>query len=209
MDSSTSSTPVSSVILEDDETLKSSGQIAPAKRWCFTIFKFEDDWRSQISSKFQGIADFCVGLEKCPKTRNTHLQGYVEFFKKCRPLTALRAEFPGIHIEKAKKPRIANIRYCVKDGDFINTFDGADLLEFNIKNIKCVWSSMDHPYKGTKLTFETLIWRACFGECRKLHLPPSVTAFKNTVEIAYHDCVASDYPPYFDKAMINTIKDTL
>jgi hypothetical protein len=197
MTSSTSSTPVSSVILEDDETTKSQGQIPPAKRWCFTIFQFEDDWRNQVSSVFQPLSQFCIGLEKCPKTHNMHLQGYAEFHKKCRPLTALRKVFPGIHLEKAQKPRMANIRYCSKEGDFINTFESGDLLDFNLQNIKNVFSSLDNPQKDNHIGFETLIWRACFGESRRLKPPSSISQFKNIVEIAFHDCTMSEFPPYF------------
>lgn len=90
------------------------------KAWCFTIFG------ENGSSLREGVMEVLVimkgrgiiGIEKCPTTGKTHLQGYVEFEEKKRPLeTKALAYFKG-HWEKAKGDRAENLKYCSKEKDY-------------------------------------------------------------------------------------------
>ncbi|AXH73611.1 MAG: putative viral replication protein [Cressdnaviricota sp.] len=89
-------------------------QISPAKRWCFTLNNFTDE---EISSIVPILKDKCslgiIGKEVGEKG-TPHLQGYVEFNKKMRPLSL---GFKRIHWEKCKGNRQQNKEYCEKDGE--------------------------------------------------------------------------------------------
>ena len=90
-------------------------QISPALRWCFTLNHYTDE---EISSIVPILEEKCrvaccgyeVGDEGTP-----HVQGYVEFKTKCRPVGAVG--LPRIHWEKAKGNKEQNVRYCSKAGD--------------------------------------------------------------------------------------------
>jgi len=61
------------------------------------------------------MAYYVIGFEK---TTVSHIQAYIEtdknfkYLKKC---------VPKAHIEKARKPKAANVAYCKKGGNFIET----------------------------------------------------------------------------------------
>lgn len=59
-----------------------------------------------------------VGQEKCPTTKKTHYQGYIELTSKQR-LSALMKVAPKTHFEARKGSQEQAIQYCQKDGDFI------------------------------------------------------------------------------------------
>ncbi len=54
--------------------------------------------------------------ELAPTTGTPHLQGYMSFINKIRPSTISKYFNEKIHIEIAKKCKLANFRYCTKDG---------------------------------------------------------------------------------------------
>lgn len=86
-----------------------------AKYWCFTYFyptTFDfENFGSNVLSK---LGKYIYGLETCPTTGRAHLQGFIEFKKKCRPLESIKIK--EIHWEKCKADREANTKYCSKDG---------------------------------------------------------------------------------------------
>ena len=89
-------------------------QISPAIRWCFTL----NNWTKEEFSSIVSILDekgrlFIIGDEK-GESGTPHLQGYVEFKTKCRPLNLF--ECNRIHWEKALKSKATNIEYCSKEG---------------------------------------------------------------------------------------------
>jgi len=88
-------------------------QIAPSKKWCFTI----NNWTEQtISSIVPIIKEKCrlalfakeVGEEGTP-----HLQGYLELLVKARPLNLF--PFKNIHWENAKGTLAQQFIYCAKE----------------------------------------------------------------------------------------------
>ena len=77
--------------------------------WCFTSFDKLDF----------NIGDYCiVGEEICPNTGRLHYQGYV-YFKNARSFTSVKKLLGSSHIELARGNVNDNVKYCSKDGKFI------------------------------------------------------------------------------------------
>lgn len=94
---------------------KSSKRTNPAKRWCFTLNNYTEEEVGAIGSRFkefQWIMGYEVGESGTP-----HLQGYVEFPTKIRPLSLGLSK--RIHWEVARCDRSVNIRYCSKAGNVV------------------------------------------------------------------------------------------
>ena len=68
-------------------------------------------------------AEWIGGEEICPTTGNRHIQGYVEFPLKVRP-AGYKGMPNGIHWEKCKGDRQANVAYCSKEGKTQGTLRG-------------------------------------------------------------------------------------
>jgi hypothetical protein len=90
-------------------------QISPAKRWCFTLNNYDDTDISAIDSIVSSMCSLGIVSREVGESGTPHLQGYVEFKTKCRPVS--HGLNPGIHWEKCKGNRQSNIDYCSKDGD--------------------------------------------------------------------------------------------
>jgi hypothetical protein len=86
-------------------------QISPAKMWCFT-------WNNYDSSKVPEFRDLLhkegkyIFQAEVGESGTAHLQGYIEFNEKCRPLS--RIKIKEIHWEKAKGTKRENQKYCSK-----------------------------------------------------------------------------------------------
>lgn len=88
-----------------------------AKRWCFTWNNYPVNWFETIEKSFDG-SNWIVGKE-VGANGTPHLQGYIELKKRAR-----WTEFnlpKSIHWERARGTKVANINYCVKDGDVYGT----------------------------------------------------------------------------------------
>lgn len=85
-----------------------------AKRFTFTEFKM---LAPEMEILLKDLGNYIIGEEICPKSGKPHLQGYIEFHKKTRPLELFRDN--KTHWEVAKGNRDANIKYCSKDGKYI------------------------------------------------------------------------------------------
>ncbi len=109
-DSSNSS--VGGVILEPPN----GKQISPAIRWTFTLNNWTEEELEYISSIVPAYCRYCiVGAEIGGESGVPHLQGYLEFKTKKRPLSVFSTK--RIHWEKAKGNRKANEIYCSKEGN--------------------------------------------------------------------------------------------
>ena len=88
-------------------------QIPPAIRWCFTLNNYTE---ADISSIVPNINEHCrcaiVGKE-VGESGTPHLQGYIEFKLKKRPISIFGLK--SIHWEKAKGSKDDNYNYCSKD----------------------------------------------------------------------------------------------
>ena len=95
-----------------------SKQISPSKKWCFTLNNYNENDISSIKSIVPKTNLIIVGKE-IGEQGTPHLQGYIEFTNKLRPLSLKLNN--GIHWEKAKGTKQQNLDYCSKENDLIIT----------------------------------------------------------------------------------------
>ncbi len=93
-------------------------QISPSKRWCFTLNNYTDEDISSIEHLKDRCDIMCVGKE-VGEQGTAHLQGYIEFKTKIRPLSLKLNK--GIHWEKSIGNKKQNIDYCSKEEQVIIT----------------------------------------------------------------------------------------
>lgn len=93
-------------------------RVSASKRWCFTWFADEINL-DQMAPCFEGWL-FVIGLEICPTTGKKHVQGYIEFDKKIRPLEnkVIKEILPNAHWEKAIGSKEENYNYCTKEKNY-------------------------------------------------------------------------------------------
>lgn len=107
-------------------------QISPAKRWCFTLNNYKDDDIEHFKFYSSRYLKCIIGKEVA-ETGTPHLQGYIYFKKKIRPLSLFKQL--GAHWQKAKGSCKENFVYCTKEGDvcFNTGFDDPlDVIPHNI-----------------------------------------------------------------------------
>jgi len=90
-------------------------QSSPAIRWCFTLNNYSEDEFSSICSKLHETCKVaCVGKE-IGESGTPHLQGYLEFSNKSRPISVFKNICNKIHFEKSKGSKEDNLKYCSKE----------------------------------------------------------------------------------------------
>lgn len=92
-------------------------QESDCKRWCFTLNNYTENDLKNIVDALNSDDKYIIGKEVGEKG-TPHLQGYINFSKKCR-LTALKKFNNKIHWEKCKGTEDENIEYCSKDGNYL------------------------------------------------------------------------------------------
>lgn len=97
----------------EGNTKTSPLRMSASKRWCFTAYN------TNVKKMIEMIGSdgfYVFGEEICPTTGKQHLQGYIEFNEKKRPLECIKSK--DIHWEKSKGTPKDNIKYCTKDGKY-------------------------------------------------------------------------------------------
>ena len=95
-------------------------QVSPALSWIFTWNNYPDDWKEILVPKFQSYANikgYVAGKEVAPTTGTPHIQGYVEFKEKARPMGLLPKQ---VNWRCARGNTNQNFNYCTKDGDYVS-----------------------------------------------------------------------------------------
>lgn len=88
-------------------------RISASNYWVFTYSNYPPDWMALMAHGLEGCK-WIAEYELCPTTGTPHIQGYIEFPCKVRPIGY--KGFPDtIHWEKRKGTRDDNITYCSKD----------------------------------------------------------------------------------------------
>lgn len=90
-----------------------------AKNYSFTWNNYQETqgWSTTIETFAKNHCEFvCYAEEKAPTTGTPHLQGYIALKGKKRLSTLKNMLDKKICFEKAKKCRLANYRYCSKEG---------------------------------------------------------------------------------------------
>lgn len=96
---------------------KTSNRVNPARGWCFTLNNYTEEQRKKIIQIcLDRGARYVVGKEVAPSTGTPHLQGYVCFLEKVRPMGIFNIK--EIHWEVAHGTMEENLQYCTKEGDY-------------------------------------------------------------------------------------------
>lgn len=153
-DSSNSSTK-----FQGEGNTKSSpcNQISPSKRWCFVINNYDNNIKSLIVPKFQEFCDKVIVGEEVGESGTPHLQGYLEFKTKRRPMSVFNTD--RIHWDKCKGNRESNYNYCTKDSKifFVKGFPkpivkvSYDMLYKDQKDIVDLFREDEDPLFGRKV----------------------------------------------------------
>ena len=105
-------------------------QVIQSKEWCFTLNNYTIEQREQIISCLEPDDLYIIGKEIGDGTRHIplgtpHLQGYIKFVKKKRPMGVFKKHklLKRIHWERCKGTERQNIVYCAKDGDYVKHDD--------------------------------------------------------------------------------------
>lgn len=106
---------------DDDESASKRGN--GAKKWTFTWNNYPENWVDLLAPAFKGCA--WLGGYEVAASGTKHIQGYVEFPVKVRPI-GYKGIPKDIHWgddegKPARGSREKNIGYCSKDGDIVGT----------------------------------------------------------------------------------------
>lgn len=89
-------------------------QVSASIRWCFTLNNYTEDEYSAIVSIIRGNKlRYGIMGKEVGDSGTPHLQGYVEFKTRNRPMSVF--DNKRIHWEKAKGDKESNIDYCSKE----------------------------------------------------------------------------------------------
>jgi len=95
-------------------------QVNKSRGWCFTDYDDVTLSKDEYILRFADYTYLVVGREVCPTTSKIHWQGCIEY-PNARHFTRLHRDYPNIHWEKRKGSINANVEYCTKDGDYIES----------------------------------------------------------------------------------------
>ena len=110
---------------------------SPAKKWCFTVNNYTDDHVDLLkNSDCSIVPKIMFQSEVGAEGETPHLQGWLEFATKKRPLSVFKCT--QIHWEKMKGSIKDNIDYCGKTDTFVND------VRFS--------RGADFPYHGPQIT---------------------------------------------------------
>lgn len=88
--------------------------VNPAIKWCFTFNNYTE-LEYQTMKKYCSVLCRCAVIGKEVGEGGTpHLQGYIEFKTKARPLSKFKFT-KSIHWEKAHGSKMDNFKYCTKE----------------------------------------------------------------------------------------------
>ena len=113
-------------------------QIAPAKDWCFTLNNYTSENISSIKTNDK-IKRY-IFQEEVGESGTPHLQGYIEFKDKVRPLSIFSSD--RFHWEKRKGTKSEAINYCCK----IDTRAGEVFSNF-YEEVRTISPNQFYPYQ--------------------------------------------------------------
>lgn len=87
-------------------------RISPSKKWCFTLNNPLDEEVWYVCAQIKQYCKIGFYSEEVGESGTPHLQGYIEFKTRRRPIAIFGNRF---HWEKAKGTLEDNIEYCHKD----------------------------------------------------------------------------------------------
>jgi len=136
---------------------KKKTQISPAKRWCFTLNNYKDEDISSIVPIIKDLCDIYIIGKEIGESGTPHLQGFINFKKKSRPIGIFNNQ--KIHWEKSKGTNEENERYCEKDGDV--------LIKYGFK--KKPTTINRNTFYDWQENITKIIEKPCAWDCRKIY----------------------------------------
>jgi len=109
----TISSPKECIAVEKDGKGGKTPRITASKPWCFTWNNYPEDWMDLLAPSFEGAE--WIGVPEVGESGTPHIQGYVEFPIKVRPI-GYKGAPKQISWRKARGSRQQNVTYCTKDG---------------------------------------------------------------------------------------------
>lgn len=104
-------------IVEGNTKTSTIKRVIPCIKWCFTLNNYTDKEYDYLKTELETLETKYIIGKEVGENGTPHLQGYVNFIKKVRPLEKIKNK--RIHWEKCKGSEEANIKYCSKDGNYI------------------------------------------------------------------------------------------
>lgn len=104
------------------------------------------DWSNSITI-LESVRYLLYGKEVAPTTGNIHRQGLI-IFNNAKTPAAARKLYPGVYIKPCRKNILANARYCIKDGDYV---------EEGIRP-----PSLNKIFREDNQNNKEVIWRLCY-----------------------------------------------
>jgi len=145
---------ISSNSSNENERSGNNIQISPAVKWLFTHNNYTLESLKDIKEKLSSnsskyyIFGFEVGESGTP-----HLQGYVEFSKKIRPMSFFAY---SCHWTKAKGSRLQNFNYCSKGGHYI--INGVEVKPIKIIDKLYPWQEKIYKIISKEPDDRTIYW---------------------------------------------------
>jgi len=137
---------------EEIQRLGKSKQVSPARKWCFTYFNYDENGEL---NKFLTLLDpkdlYGYGYEEAPTTKKKHLQGWIEFGKKVRPLSVMNYT-ENIRWFKMNGTIEQNITYCSKGGEYVTNYfppENNPIVSIS-KDDLCGWAEMAYGFFKNK-----------------------------------------------------------
>ena len=93
--------------------LSNTKQIPPSKNWVFTLNNYKQSDIDFIINIDKNIVPKYIFQEEIGESGTPHLQGYLQFKDKKRPLSIFKDDLKGAHWEKCRHIA-ASIKYCKK-----------------------------------------------------------------------------------------------
>lgn len=96
-------------------------KVNPAIKWCFTLNNYTEEEESSILLVLNAKCRYFLYSKEVGEECGTpHLQGYLEFYEKVRPMSVFKF-CKRIHWEKAMGDRPSQLKYITKAGPIVNS----------------------------------------------------------------------------------------
>lgn len=133
-------------------------RVSPAKAWCFTLNNYNDDDIKYLGSNVPLFEKAIVGKEIGEKG-TPHLQGYLKFKTKCRPLSKLNGLGGRAHWESAKGTPMQNFEYCSKESNLVLSVGfPRPLRELACDKALLPWQTSLIPYAESEPNDREIVW---------------------------------------------------
>lgn len=147
-----------------------------ARSWAYTSFNVSEE----RLAKLRGLT--CMlhvcGLEVCPTSGREHFQGVISFAEP-RHFGWWRNEgMPELHAKKCIKSEVANVAYCMKDGNIKIKFPEKIIEDYMVKNEASKKRKTRH-YEAGEVEKETVFRIRSGDSIKSIHEDHPIYVYRN------------------------------